>query len=100
MALQAAIDDETRAARASGILALVGLINLPIVKFSVDWWNTLHQPASVFRKGGPSLPPEYLWPLGVMAFAYMALFGALWLVRIRAEVWRKRAQSLALQAAG
>jgi heme exporter protein C len=100
MALQAAIDDETRAARASGILALVGLINLPIIKFSVDWWNTLHQPASVFRKGGPSLPPEYLWPLGVMAFAYMALFGALWLVRIRAEVWRKRAQSLALQAAG
>ena len=100
MALQAAIDDETRTARASGILALVGLINLPIIKFSVDWWNTLHQPASVFRKGGPSLPPEYLWPLGVMAFAYMALFGALWLVRIRAEVWRKRAQSLALQAAG
>ena len=100
MALQAAIDDETRAARASGILALVGLINLPIIKFSVDWWNTLHQPASVFRKGGPSLPPEYLWPLGVMAFAYMALFGALWLVRIRAEVWRKRAQGLALQAAG
>lgn len=100
MALQAAIDDETRAARASGILALVGLINLPIIKFSVDWWNTLHQPASVFRKGGPSLPPEFLWPLGVMALAYMALFGALWLVRIRAEVWRKRAQSLALQAAG
>ena len=100
MALQAAIDDETRAARASGILALVGLINLPIIKFSVDWWNTLHQPASVFRKGGPSLPPEYLWPLGVMALAYMALFGALWLVRIRAEVWRKRAQGLALQAAG
>ena len=100
MALQAAIDDETKAARASGILALVGLINLPIIKFSVDWWNTLHQPASVFRKGGPSLPPEYLWPLGVMAFAYMALFGAVWLVRIRAEVWRKRANSLALQAAG
>jgi heme exporter protein C len=100
MALQAAIDDETKAARASGILALVGVINLPIIKFSVDWWNTLHQPASVFRKDGPSLPPEYLWPLGVMAFAYMALFGAVWLVRIRAEVWRKRANSLALQAAG
>jgi heme exporter protein C len=100
MALQAAIDDETRAARASAILALVGLINLPIVKFSVDWWNTLHQPASVFRKGGPAMTAEFLWPLGIMGVAYMALFGALWLVRIRAEVWRKRANALALQAAG
>ena len=100
MALQAAIDDETKAARASAILALVGLINLPIIKFSVDWWNTLHQPASVFRKGGPAVTADFLWPLGVMGVAYMALFGALWLVRIRSEVWRKRANALALQAAG
>ena len=100
MALQAAIDDEVKAARAASILALVGLINLPIIKFSVDWWNTLHQPASVFRAGGPSMPPDYLWPLALMSIGYMALFGSLWMVRVRSEVWRKRANGLALQAAG
>jgi heme exporter protein C len=99
MALQAAMDDEQKAARAAAILALVGAVNLPIVKFSVDWWNTLHQGESIFRKGGPTLPPVYLWPLGVMSFAYLFLFGALWLVRIRAEVWRRRAGAAALRAA-
>lgn len=100
LALQAAIDDEQRAARACAILALVGLINLPIVHFSVVWWNTLHQGASVFRKGGPAMPPVYLAPLLTLALAYMAAFGALWLVRIRAEVWRRRAGALAMRAAG
>ena len=95
MALRASIDDEAQAARAGAILALVGLINLPIIKFSVDWWNTLHQGASVFRMGGPTLAPVYLQPLLPMALGYTALFGALWLVRIRAEVWRRRARSLA-----
>jgi heme exporter protein C len=99
MALHAAIDDEQKAARAAAILALVGVINLPIVKFSVDWWNTLHQGESLFRKGGPAMPPVYLWPLGVMSLAYLFLFGALWLVRIRAEVWKRRANSAALKAA-
>jgi heme exporter protein C len=100
MALQAAIDDETRAARACAILALVGLVNLPIVHFSVYWWNTLHQGSSVFRTGGPAMPPVYLAPLLILALAYTAAFGALWLVRIRAEVWRRRAGALALRAAG
>lgn len=99
LALQAAIDDEQRAARACAILALVGVINLPIVHFSVVWWNTLHQGASVFRSGGPAMPPVYLAPLLTLALAYMAAFGALWLVRIRAEVWRRRAGALALRAA-
>jgi heme exporter protein C len=99
MALQAAMDDEQKAARAAAILALVGAVNLPIVKFSVDWWNTLHQGESIFRKGGPTLPAIYLWPLGVMSFAYLFLFGALWLVRIRAEVWKRRAAAAALRAA-
>jgi heme exporter protein C len=93
MALHAAIEDETRAARAASVLALAGLINLPIVKFSVDWWNTLHQPASVLRGDGPALAPELLTPLLVMCAAYTALFGSLWLVRTRAEVWRRRAIS-------
>ena len=100
MALDAAIDDEAKAARACSILALVGLINLPIVHYSVVWWNTLHQGSSVFRKGGPDMPPVYLAPLLILALAYMAAFGALWLVRIRAEVWRRRASVLALRAAG
>ena len=99
MALRASLEDEAKAARAGAILALVGLVNLPVVKFSVDWWNTLHQGATVFRKGGPAMGPEYLWPLLTMSLAYTALFGALWLVRIRAEVWRRRAEAAAVRAA-
>jgi heme exporter protein C len=100
MALDAAIDDEAKASRACAILALVGLVNLPIVHFSVNWWNTLHQGASVFRKDGPAMPATYLAPLLLLSLSYMAAFGALWLVRIRAEVWRRKAGALALRAAG
>ena len=99
MALQAAIEDEAKADRASAILALVGAVNLPIVHWSVTWWNTLHQGESIFRKDGPALAAVYLWPLGIMGLGYACLFGALWLVRIRAEVWRRRARTLALKAA-
>ncbi len=99
IALRSAIDDEAKAGRAAAILALVGLINLPIVKFSVDWWNSLHQGESIFRPGGPTIAAVFLVPLGLMAGGYFLAFGALWLVRIRAEVWRRRAQSLAMQAA-
>jgi len=99
MALRASIEDEAKAARAGEILALVGLINLPIIKFSVDWWNTLHQGESIFRAGGSTLAPVYLLPLALTGFGYMSAFGALWLARTRAEVWRRRALSLTLQAA-
>ncbi len=99
IALRASIDDEAKGARAGAILALVGLVNLPIVKFSVDWWNTLHQGESIFRAGGPTLADVYLLPLGLTGAGYMAAFGALWLVRTRAEVWRRRATALAVQAA-
>jgi heme exporter protein C len=99
IALRASIDDEAKAARAAAILALVGLINLPIVHYSVVWWNTLHQGSSVFRLGGPTLATVYLWPLLLMSLAYMAAFGSLWLVRIRGEVWRRRAEAAALRAA-
>ena len=92
LALHAAIEDEQKAGRAAAILALVGLVNLPIIRFSVDWWNTLHQPASVLRAGGPAMPPAFLTPLLLMTAAYMTAFGALWLVRIRGEVWRRRAR--------
>jgi heme exporter protein C len=100
MAVHAAIDDEAKAARAASILALIGLVNLPIIHFSVNWWNTLHQGSSMLKPGGSGLAPVYQAPLFVMLFAYVALFGALWLVRVRAEVWRKRARALALAAAG
>ncbi len=76
------------------------MINLPIIHFSVVWWNSLHQGSSVIRADGPSMPPSYLAPLLLMLFGYMAAFGALWLVRIRAEVWRRRARAAALRAAG
>jgi heme exporter protein C len=93
MALRASIDDEAKAARAAEILALV-------IKFSVEWWNTLHQGASIMRPGGGSnLAPVYLTPLLLMIAGYAFGFGALWLERIRAEVWRRRATSLALRAA-
>lgn len=99
IALRAAMDDETKGGRAAAILALVGLVNLPIVKFSVDWWNSLHQGASVFRADGPAMTNDYLIPLLLMGLGYMAAFGSLWLVRIRAEVWRRKAMVLALKAA-
>ena len=99
MALRASIEDEAKAARAAEILALVGLINLPVIKFSVDWWNTLHQGESIFRAGGPTIAPVYLTPLFLTGAGYMAAFGALWLTRTRAEIRRRRASGLALRAA-
>ncbi|MDP3173006.1 MAG: heme ABC transporter permease CcmC [Phenylobacterium sp.] len=99
IALRGAMDDEAKGARAAAILALVGLVNLPIVHWSVNWWNTLHQGASVFRAQGPTMAAVYLWPLLLMALAYMGAFGALWLVRIRAELWRRRAEAAAMRAA-
>lgn len=90
MALRASIDDEAKAARAAAVLGLVGLINLPIVKFSVDWWNTLHQPASLVRADGPSMPAIFLTPLLTMMAAYAVLFLALWLTAIRTEIVRRR----------
>jgi len=100
MALRAAIDDESKAGRAAAILALVGLVNLPIVHFSVEWWNSLHQGSSTFGAGrGDALPAVYMTPLALMGLGYLALFGSLWLVRIRAEVWRRRATVQALRAA-
>jgi heme exporter protein C len=94
MALRASIDDEQKAARAAAVLGLVGLINLPIVRFSVDWWNTLHQPASFLAPGSSGLDPAYVPAFLTMLAAYGALFGALWLTAIRTEIRRRRVVSL------
>ena len=91
MALRAAIDDEAKGARAAAILALVGLVNVPVVHWSVEWWNTLHQGRTVFAAGGSRAASVFLVPLLLMSLSYMAGFGSLWLVRIRGEVWRRRA---------
>lgn len=99
MALRASIDDPVRAGRAAAVLALVGLINLPIVKFSVDWWSTLHQPASVFRNEGPAMTADYLWPLGLMGLGYTLLFSTLWLLAIRTEVRERRIAAIMLRRA-
>ncbi|MDQ1154740.1 heme ABC transporter permease [Brevundimonas sp. SORGH_AS_0993] len=94
LALRASIEDEQKAARAAAVLGLVGLINLPIVKFSVDWWNTLHQPASFLTPGSSGLDPVYLPPFLTMLAAYGVLFLALWLTAIRTEIRRRRGVTL------
>ncbi len=94
MALWNAIEDEVRAGRAAAVLALVGIVDVVIVKFSVDWWNTLHQGESIFRAGGPLIAPVFLWPLGLMAFGYTFLFFTLWIVRIRTEIVMRRCRTL------
>jgi len=99
LALWRAIEEPGQAGRAVAILTLVGLINVPIVKFSVDWWNTLHQPASVFRIDGPTIHPAILTPLLVMALGFAALFLALHLAAMRNEILRRRVRTLRLLAA-
>jgi heme exporter protein C len=93
------VEDPSRAARAAAILTLVGAIDLPIIKFSVDWWNTLHQSASVFRMGGPTIDPTILIPLLIMALAFTLLFVTLHIAAMRNEILRRRVRTLRLMQA-
>jgi heme exporter protein C len=99
IALNRAMDDPTRAAKASAILILVGFVNIPIIKFSVEWWNTLHQPASVMRMDGPTIDPAFLWPLLIMAVAFTMLFFTLHILAMRNEILRRRIAVLRRHAA-
>src|SRR5882724_7581117 len=99
IALWRTVDDPSRAGRAAAILTLVGAVNLPIIKFSVDWWNTLHQPASVFRIGGPTIATSILMPLAVMAIAFTLLFVTLHLAAMRNEILRRRVRAMWLMQA-
>jgi heme exporter protein C len=99
IALWRTVEEPTSAGRASAILTLVGAVNLPIIKFSVDWWSTLHQPASVIRAGGPAMPPAFLVPLLSMAIAFTLLFLTLHVAAMRNEVLRRRVRSLRLMQA-
>src|SRR5437868_10853352 len=98
VALANAFDDPSRGGRAAAVLALVGVVNLPIIKFSVDWWNTLHQPASVMRIGGPRIDISMLAPLLIMALGFTLLFVALLMVRMRTALNERRAMALRLNA--
>jgi heme exporter protein C len=98
IALANAFDDPGRGGKAASVLALVGIVNLPVIKFSVDWWNTLHQPDSVFRMGGPTIDPSMLWPLMIMALGYLLLFATLLLLRMRTVLNERKARALQLAA--
>jgi len=89
LGLRGAIDDAARADRACAVLALVGVINLPIIHYSVDWWNSLHQGHTVLKFGKASMPPSMLVPLLLMMLAFTMYFGAIMLVRARGEVLRR-----------
>jgi heme exporter protein C len=93
------VEDPSRAARAVAILTIVGAIDLPIIKFSVDWWNTLHQGSSVFRMSGSTIDRSILMPLFVMAIAFTFLFVTLQLAAMRNEILRRRVRTLRLMQA-
>jgi heme exporter protein C len=94
IALWEAIEEPSKAGRATAILALVGVVNIPIIKFSVDWWNTLHQPTSVMRLDGPTIDASILYPLLVMALAFTCLFVVLHLKAMRAEIFARRVNTM------
>jgi heme exporter protein C len=89
IALRASIDDRDRADRASAVLAIVGVVNLPIIHYSVYWWNTLHQGATISKLGKPSITGEMLWPLLTMMVAFTLYYGGVLMLRLRAEILRR-----------
>ena len=96
LALWRTVEEPNRAARAVAILTLIGAVNLPIIKFSVDWWSTLHQPASILRLGGSTIDASMRYPLFVMIAAFTALGIALQLAGMRTEILRRRVRTLSI----
>jgi heme exporter protein C len=99
VALVRAFDNPERGYRSGAILALIGVVNLPIIKFSVDWWNTLHQPDSITLTGAPTMYIGMLWPLFVSAIGYTLLFAAIVVARTRAAVMERRIRTLLMMRA-
>jgi len=99
IALHDAFEDPARGARAASILALVGVVNLPIIRFSVDWWNTLHQPAAILRLDGPTIDASMLYPLLLMILVFKLYLVAVVLIRIRLHLTDRRIINLRLGAA-
>ena len=98
IALWRAFEDQGRAGRVIAVFTLVGALDIPVVKYSVDWWNTLHQPASITLMGSQHMAPSMEIPLLVMTLAFACLFATLDLVRMRTEIYRRRAETLERQA--
>lgn len=97
MALQEAIEDREQAARAAGLLAVVGSINIPIIKYSVEWWHTLHQGATIFKFDRPSIDPAMLWPLLVMLAAFGLFAATVVLIQVRGDILARRLEAQALR---
>ena len=94
-----AFDDMERGAKSAAVLALVGLVNVPVIKFSVDWWNTLHQPASVVRLDGPAIHSSMLTPLLLMAAGFLALYLTLLILRMRGEIAERKIRVMRMNRA-
>jgi len=97
IALVNAFDDERKGLNAGAALLLAGVVNIPVIKFSVDWWNTLHQPASLIRMSGPAIDSSMLWPLITMAVGFTAFFTAIVLLRLKTEIALRRLKIQKLQ---
>ncbi len=100
IALQNAFEDSSRSAKAAAVLALIGFVNVPIIKWSVDWWHTLHQPASVVRFDGPTIHASMLTPLLLMTVGFTAFFVVLLLIRVRSALLVRKIRTLRLVQAG
>ena len=96
MALVNGFDDPERGSRMGAILALVGFVNVPIIKFSVDWWNTLHQPASISRLDAPAIDTSMMIPLLLMAIGFKLFFISILILRIKIQLLKKRIRSIQL----
>ena len=99
MVLINAFDDPQRGTKPAAILALVGVVNVPIIKFSVDWWNTLHQPASLLKMGGPSVSSEMLTPLFIMMAGFTLFYVVVLTLRLRGELAAAKIRSLRVTGA-
>jgi heme exporter protein C len=93
MALRPAFEDSGRGDRAAALLAIVGVVNVPIIHYSVFWWNSLHQKATVAKLGWPTMPGSMLWPLLVTCLGFMLFFGAVLCIRLRGEVLNRERQA-------
>ena len=96
LSLNNAFDNPERGAKASAILAIVGVVNLPIIKFSVDWWNTLHQPASLTRFAAPAIDSSMLWPLILMAIGFTLFYVTVLILRVRSEIAAAKIRNIQL----
>ena len=89
MSLYKSFDDQQQAGKAAGVMAIVGVINLPIIHYSVEWWNTLHQGATILKMDKPSMPTEMLWPLLLCILSWALVSGAIFLLRLQNEILRR-----------